>query len=223
VYWALAKRLGKTIVLDGVPMDMSTKPTTESIFRLLTRNSAVPFDEVTKATGGRYFDVPPMKVQPRPDDDTARFDVAPPDVEREMAEVLKEALRNKKFTHRLSVRRLRDVQNASFQHLPAIRKIMPYNPAYIHPDDLAEKSIASGDHIFITSQHGQIKAIAKADQSMRRGTVAISHGWGPKPGEAADPGKGSNVNLLLSTDGGLEPINAMVTMTGVPVNIQAAA
>ena len=226
VYWALAKRLGRTIVLDGVPMDMNTAPTTEDIFRLLTRNSAVPFDEIAKGTVSRFFDVPPMKVQPGPAEDKARFDVAPPDIEREMAEVLKEATndtsRNSKFTHRLSVRRLRDVQNATFQHLPAIRKVMPYNPAYIHPDDLAEKGIASGGRIEISSANGRIEAIAKADASMRRGSVALAHGWGPMPGEKGDPlTTGSNVNLLLSTDGGLEPINAMVTMTGVPVNIHA--
>jgi anaerobic selenocysteine-containing dehydrogenase len=223
VYWALAKRLGKTIVLNGVAIDMETAPTTEEILALLTRNSAVPFDEIKTSSEGRYFEVPPMKVQPGSANDAARFDVAPPDIEREMAEVLQQAQRDKHFTHRLSVRRLRDVQNATYQHLPAIRKLMPYNPAYIHPDDLAGKGIASGDRISITSQHGRIDAIAKADATMLPGTVAIAHGWGQMPGEAADPTKGSNVNLLTSAEHGLQSINAMATMTGVPVNIQAAA
>ena len=101
---------------------------------------------------------------------------------------------------------------------------MPFNAAYINPDDLSDLGIAGGERIGITSAHGRIDAIAEADDSLRRGIVSMSHGWGGLPDDDQDiTEKGVSVNLLVSGKlSDLDPINGMAVMTGVPVRIERA-
>lgn len=58
---------------------------------------------------------------------------------------------------------------------------------------------------------------------MRPGVVSVTHGWGGLLGEAADghDTQGVNVNLLTTTRSGLDPINAMPCLTGLPVRVLA--
>jgi anaerobic selenocysteine-containing dehydrogenase len=79
--------------------------------------------------------------------------------------------------------------------------------------------VTAGDGVEITSRYGRVSAIAQPDPSMRRGMVAISHGWGGPPGK---PGTGVNVNLLTSCTTDVEPINSMPRMSGIPVTVRKA-
>ena len=112
-----------------------------------------------------------------------------------------------------------------YRQLDAIRKRVPHNPAWLHPDDLAALGVAAGQGIAIESAHGRIEAIAEADDSMRPGVVSISHGWGGLPGDvpgAADPHcAGVNVNRLTTTRADLQSINAMPRLTALPVRLTA--
>ena len=67
VFWALARRLGRTIVYDGVPLDMTNPPTTEDLVAIVTRNSQVSLDEIKKYPGGKIFDAEPQYVEPAND------------------------------------------------------------------------------------------------------------------------------------------------------------
>ncbi|CAB3785863.1 molybdopterin dinucleotide binding domain-containing protein [Paraburkholderia fynbosensis] len=162
-----------------------------------------------------------MIVQPGEPANTARFDVMPDDVERELAGVLNEAGTPPGFTHRLAVRRVRNVQNTMYHDLPAVRRRMPFNPAFVHPDDLAAQGLTEGQRVAIVSPHGRIGVIVKADPALRRGVVSIPHGWGPMPDEEPEEYAGANPNQLLSTTVGLDPINAMPVMSAMPVRIEA--
>ena len=42
-----------------------------------------------------------------------------------------------------------------------MRKRVPYNIAYLNPGDMAEKSIADGDWVELTSDNGTVRAIAE--------------------------------------------------------------
>jgi len=230
VFWALARRLGRSIVFDGVALDMQEAPTQEQLLAILARHASVPFDEIRAHPEGRVFDVTPQHVQPGDPQRTARFEVAPPDVASELAALASEAgMRGgidtgSGFTHLLAVRRVREVQNTMYRHLDAIGKRMPHNPLWMHPDDLAALGLEAGECVAIESAHGRIEAISEADATLRRGVVSISHGWGGLPGEPAASGdtRGVNVNRLTSTRSHLEPINAMPRLTALPVRVQRA-
>jgi anaerobic selenocysteine-containing dehydrogenase len=227
VFWGLAKRLGKSVNYDGVPLDMSVTPTSEDLIGILTRNSQVPLDEVKKHIGGKVFDVEPQFVEPGRAEATGRFAVAPPDVVEELAEVAAESFApgryvscGREFSHLLTSRRMREVLNSTYHDLPGIRRRRPYNPAYMNPADLAAKGLKSGDRVEIVSDHDRIPAIVEADDTLRPGVVSMTHAWGGMPGEETEYAKeGSATNALVSTDHDYEAINAMPRQSGIPVNV----
>jgi len=230
VFWALARRLGRPVMFDGVALDMAQAPTQEELLAILARHASVPFEQIRAHPEGRIFEVPAASVQPAMAGSTARLQVAPADVVRELADVaaepgIRDTSARDGFPHLLTVRRVRDVQNTMYRQLDVIRKRMPHNPAWVHPDDLAALGIESGARIAIESAHGRIEAVAEADDSLRPGVISISHGWGGLPGEHADNGDphwaGVNVNHLTTTRTDLQSINAMPRLTALPVRLAA--
>jgi len=215
--WEIARRMGRQIVLDGEPMDMVTRPDSEALMAFMLRNSNVPYEQIRAATGGKVFDVPPVRVEPAAG--AARFDVAPADVCAELDAVLGEGPGAAGYPHRLAVRRLREVVNTSLHKVPAIAQRMPTNFAYLNPADMAALALANGDVAAISSPHGAIEAVVQADATVREGVVSISHGWGGG-GDAGGRHPGVNVNRLISLAGKLDPINAMPVMTGFPVRVE---
>ena len=130
---------GSIAAFRGTMNYMEKAPTQEELLAILARNAGVPFDEMRASPQGKVFDVAAMTVQPGTS--TARFEVAPPDVAAELAAVAAEPGTRREsqqggFTHLLAVRRVRDVQNTMYRQLDAIRKRVPHNPAWLHPDDL---------------------------------------------------------------------------------------
>jgi anaerobic selenocysteine-containing dehydrogenase len=226
VFWGLAKRLGVTLTLGGQALDMETAPTTRELLYVLTRQSQVPLDEIIAHPGGKVFDVEPQFVAPA-DATAGRFEVAPDDIVAEMQEVLGEPVQHgayaeggRVFTHRLAVRRMREVINSAVRDAPAIRRRTPYNAAKLHPDDLVALSLNAGDSVFLEGSHGRVRAFVEADKTLKRGVVTLAHCWGGLPEDGDDyANQGSNVNHLISNTEHIEPINAMARMTGVPVNI----
>ena len=224
-FWALARRLGRTIEFDGVALDMRTPPHTDELLAILARNGAVPFTELKRLGAGRIFDLPPQFIQPAIG--SARFEVAPGDVVLELEEVLAEGDRQllspERFPFRLTVRRMRDVQNTMYHHLPAIRRRVPYNPAWLNPEDLRVLGFEEGALATIVSAHGQIPAVLRSDSTLRKGVISMTHGWGGLPGEAADYLElGSNPNLLIDSRR-RDAINAMPVMSAIPVRVEQTA
>ena len=125
------------------------------------------------------------------------------------------------YTHSLVVRRIRETMNSAYRTLPAIARRAPFNPAFLHPDDLESLGLASGDRVEIISPHGAIPAVVEADEAVRPGVVSMTHGYGGLPGDDEDPAQGASTCRLVSAAQYLEPINAMARMTGVPVRLKA--
>jgi anaerobic selenocysteine-containing dehydrogenase len=223
LFWELARRLGRTLELDGVALQMDRPPSSEELIALLLRDSQVPFDELRRHAAGRIFDVLPMQVEPGAALNGARFEVAPSDVLEELTTVADAPRRDgADFPYRLAVRRLRDVQNTMYHTTPESRARAPTNVAYLHPADLEKLSIEPGAPARITSAHGAVVVQTSPDPALRPGVVSITHGWGALPDEDG-PEPGVNVNQLTSGTEGRDPINAMPTMTGLGVRVEPLA
>jgi anaerobic selenocysteine-containing dehydrogenase len=95
-----------------------------------------------------------------------------------------------------------------------------YNPAFMHPADLAELGMEPGDTVEIRSAHDAVVGIVECDHDLRRGVVSMSHGFGGNPGDAEDPRvDGANTNRLLRADVDFDPITGMPRMGAVPVSV----
>jgi anaerobic selenocysteine-containing dehydrogenase len=220
-FWALAKRLGYPVTFDGVALDMTRPPSTEQLLAILARHSSIPFEELRAATSGSVFPVPPMTVLGGPPETDAKFDAMPADVSAELAAVRAQTFSHPQYPYRLAVRRMREVQNSMYRQLPAIHRRTPYNPVWIHPEDLVDLSIAAGTLVEIRSPHGAIRAICAADDSLRRGVIAISHTWGALPdSDERYMEVGTNTNLLIDSSADPDPINAMPRMSAIPVALR---
>src|SRR5690606_23635471 len=223
--YKLAQRLDLQLQVDGVPIDMRNMPSTDDIIAIIARRVPMPFAQLQQQEMGALFEDRKCCVQPG-DPGAGKFTAMPADVAAELLEVAGEAFEpgvtisnGQRFQFRLSSRRNRDLHNSTGRNIPAVRKRNPFNPAFLHPDDLRALGIQAGDRVRIVSDNGDIPAIVEADATMRPGVVSMTHAWGGLPGATVYERDGANTNLLISTDRDLDPINAMPRMTAVPVNI----
>lgn len=229
VFWGVAKRLGLTLDYDGTPLNMVEAPDTDDLLAIIAQRAPQPLSEIRRHPLGITFDDNPQFVEPAEAGANSRFTVMPEDVRAEIRVYLDEPLDQASrlrdgalATHRLIVRRNRDMYNSTGRFVPAIRERAPRNPAYLHPDDMAALGVAENTAIEIQSDYGGITAYAAADPTLRRGVISISHGFGGLPDRNAEKaGQGASTNLLTSTDRDVQSINAMPRMSALPVIIRA--
>jgi anaerobic selenocysteine-containing dehydrogenase len=89
----------------------------------------------------------------------------------------------------------------------------------MHSDDLGSHDLRAGDIVTVTSNHGETRALIAADDTMRRGVVSMTHGWG-RVGIDDPLVGGSSTSLLICSDRDVEHINGMPRMSGIPVTIR---
>ena len=225
-FWAIAKRLGLSLRLFGEPLDMESAPTTDELLALTARDAPISFEELQREERGVFLDQEQHFVQPGDADSPHRFTLTPDDVLEELRKVEAglplPALGSDGFDYRIAVRRLRDANNSAGLELPSIKARLPFNPAFMNPEDMKAEGIADGDPVEIASAHGAIRARAKADPTLRRNVVSITHAFGRLPRQAADyDSYGVSTNWLTSTrDDAREAINAMPWMTGFPISVR---
>ncbi len=216
IFWRLAKQLGVALSYFGVPLDMTSEPSTDDILRICARNAPVSFDTLKAAERGIKNDCND-RVEAADPGVTTRFQLLPSDVSEELADVATTAT-PESLPYRLAVRRLRDTLNSAGRDMPSVRQRQPYNHVYMNPQDMQREGMADEAMTTIQSEHGEIQARAKADPSLRPGVIQISHGFGVLPDSTNYEDNGVNTNLLLSLEC-RETINAMPRMSGVPVTI----
>lgn len=108
--------------------------------------------------------------------------------------------------------------NSTGSQIPSLVRLRA-NPCFAHPDDLLRIGLADGDNVTLTSARGSVDGVVCADDTLRRGVVSLSHGFG---GPSADGvPSGSNVNSLLSATHDLQSISGMPLLTVVPVTLSA--
>jgi anaerobic selenocysteine-containing dehydrogenase len=214
--------------MEQIPLDMSDEPTTDELFEMMCRGSNVPLHEVKRHRHGHVFErCQQQRVAPKEPDCDARLDVGNQDL-LALLDTLRPPVRTLVDESRpahpfvLIGRRENRVINSTGRNLPGLMRGRSYNPAFMHPDDLAELGLTSGDVAEIRSAHGSVVGVVASDRSLRRGVVAMSHGFGRNPGEPEDPHvDGANTNRLFRTDVDEDPITGMPRMGALPVSIAA--
>lgn len=227
VFWSLAARLGLQVRCNGVDLDMKNPPGDEALLAILCRNAPVSW-ELLSSTDKGYQHAETLCAEP-PDPSTAsQFKTMPADVCAEVrdlkahcAEVIATP-EDGRYPFVLSTRRSRHRFNTVGHLSPYLKRLVPYNPAYLNPADVAALGVAEGDWVEIESDHGVIRARVEADDSVRRKVVSITHCFGFLPGDDDYDTHGVSTNLLISTDRDLQTINAMPRMSGIPVAVRAA-
>lgn len=119
------------------------------------------------------------------------------------------------------------MHNSWYHNLPELkREHQQDNPLHMHPDDVQQRDLRDGQTIDVSSPWGLIRTRVKVDPSLRRGVVAMTHGWGNQRANGLQVARrypGVNVNVLLPTGpGSYEKLSNQAHMTGIPVSVSAA-
>src|SRR5260370_11275218 len=105
---------------------------------------------------------------------------------------------------------------------PAWRKEDPDGALRIHPDDIAQLGAVDGGWMTVETRRGSIVTRIEANDSMRRGMVALPHGYGQNyPGAEGRVQVGPRINFLTASDD-WDPITATPHHRNVAVRLRAA-
>jgi anaerobic selenocysteine-containing dehydrogenase len=92
------------------------------------------------------------------------------------------------------------------RNIAALRRSAPDPQLEIHPDTAAQRGIAAGDWVRITTPLGSVRARAKLVANLDPGVVCGQHGWWQAcpdldlPGYAPFAADGANLNLILAQE-----------------------
>lgn len=219
--------LGEAMPIPGataMSLDMTMDPDIDELFDLVHSGSRIPLEEVRRHPKGAMIEGPPVHVKPKDPDWAGRLDVGNDLMMGDLREELTPAgdPEAERFPFRLISRRMMHIMNSPTVSLPEGRPL--HNPAFLHPDDLDRLGVATGGIVEIESARGTILAVAESDDTVRPGTVSVSHAYGDLPGRAQDVRKvGSNTGLLIADDVVYERYSGQPRMSNIPVRIGAAA
>lgn len=241
-YNGLAKRMGLSLKMgvkygfgrfDEAPLNLidmadSEDLTTEEFYEKICGNGRFKLADLRAYPHGRIFEVNEI-VQPRDADCTERLDVGNSHMMAEISEVLAFDFAAERagpeFPFRLISRRSNNFINSVGRSLPGskLTRGKPYNPLFMHPEDLTDLGLQTGDAVTIASRHDAIPAIVEADKTMRRKVVAMYHCFGGLVEEDdAFRLQGSNVGRLTPTDSEYDPISGIPRMSNIAVSVRAA-
>ncbi|QSE93433.1 molybdopterin-dependent oxidoreductase [Rhodococcus pseudokoreensis] len=213
----LAAASGQPVKFAGRILDSAAPPTSEQLLAMTAERGRVPFADLVAAPHGHLAGRSGAVVGPAAEESAGhRLTLMPDDVRAELRAALTDRTVAAQFPLLLTVRRIREAVNSTGTRVPGL---VPggANPASLHPDDLAAVGIADGQAVTVRSASGHLRATARADATLARGTVSMTHCFG-----SVDPRDdvGVNVNALTGTGDGVQSINAMPTMTAVPVAVE---
>lgn len=196
---ALGERIGVSILPDGLSLDSATD---DDLLRLRVRSSArATFDELKAAPTALVDEDRSLGWVERNILPDGRWNLAPTQLVAQLENVAEVA------PLVLIPRRLWRRVNSYGRDLPSVLEREPAD-ILLHPADAAAAGVVDGGRVRVESAFGELTGVAAVDDSIRRGAVAIPHGW-------ADP----NVSTLLSADEGVDPLTGMPTYSGVPVTL----
>jgi anaerobic selenocysteine-containing dehydrogenase len=223
--------LGTELRTAGGDLAAHHEPTDDDVIDHVYAASRMPIAEV-RANRRVIHDDRALVVQPADPECTDRFDVGPDEMmarlrdaaARRTSAELVAGFDTERYPFRLVSRRLKSVINSLGTELPNLAAKGTTNPAYMHPDDMAEMSVSSGDLVDIESPSGRITGVCEPAPDVRRGVVSMAHSWGD--GSMSDDKVrdiGTPTSRLTSTTAAHDPVTGMVVLSAIPVRVTAAS
>ncbi|MET0988181.1 MAG: molybdopterin-dependent oxidoreductase [Steroidobacteraceae bacterium] len=205
-----------------LPLDMTHIPSIDELWELTTVSSRVPLAEVKRYPHGHVFDLR-IAVEPREPHCLDKLQIGAAMMMEELSQVRAEDCRDRgegRFPFLLVSRRHNNYLNSTLVGLPVVARDKPYNPLFVHPDDLQMLHVRAGEVIEIQTRKAAVLAVAESDATLRRGVVAITHGFGGhgRDRERDPRGSGTNVNLLIDHDE-MDAVTGIPRMSAIPVAI----
>jgi formate dehydrogenase len=116
------------------------------------------------------------------------------------------------------------MHNSWYANVPAMKRAeRDRNRLYLHPDDLGARGLTDGGRARVSSPWGALDVELRADEGLRPGVAALTHGWGnarTSGMRVAQRTPGVNANALLPTGpGSFEPLSSQAFMTGIPIDV----
>lgn len=208
----------------AIELDMENELSTGELWDRLLEGSPIPYETVKQHREGRLIDLPDARVKPMEEGWTGRLDVGN-HVMLGQLEILGKSTPHDDYpdyAFRLVSRRLADIHNSCWHRNTTLTRRYTYNPAFMHPADLDELGLKSGDVVEITSPRASILGVAEAASDLRRGVISMAHCWGGVPGSPEDPHiDGGNTGRLTATDRDFDPHTGIPRMSAIPVNVCA--
>jgi anaerobic selenocysteine-containing dehydrogenase len=232
-FYGLAQRLGLQDKLNyfgaRVPAgDGVSAPSADQLLEMMCAGSRIPLADVEALGRGELYPEPRVKVMPKDAGWPGRLQIGHPEMMEELSRRFDQSVTDlwyepEGYPFRLVTRRMMHVHNSAY-NVDAIHGREAFNPLFVHPADLEELEAASGDVLRVISPYASLKAIIRADDSLRPGVVAMSHNFG---GTANDGGKvsaiGSNVNQLIDGGAVFDPYTGMPKMSAIPIRLERAS
>jgi anaerobic selenocysteine-containing dehydrogenase len=121
-------------------------------------------------------------------------------------------------------RRHKQDNNAWFHNIERVNRGRPRHQLLMHPEDLAERGIADGDLVTVTSRVGAVTVDVQATDDLMRGVVSLPHGYGHQGDgvRLARASKVPGVSINDLTDPDLLDLSGNAALSGVPVTVAPA-
>jgi anaerobic selenocysteine-containing dehydrogenase len=197
----LARRLGIQLLPDDVDADPSDRKILQEV---IFPDPRLPFDEVAATPGGMVVDVdrePWFTEHALPN---RRWNLAPP----RLAALLRTIARPPEGLVMVS-RRQRHHMNTIHREIARTRQ--DEIALFINPDDAVEHDLTEGVAAVVRTDIGSLTLPVRLDPTMRRGVVAIPHGFNDK-----------NVNRITDDTNLLDPITGMPRFSTIPISVEKA-
>jgi anaerobic selenocysteine-containing dehydrogenase len=213
---------------EAYTLDMEQRPTTDEVLDGLMNGSRVPLDEVRKHRHGHLFSDLEVRVGAADPDCTDRLDVGNADMMEELAAVktawnpAQPGAESLDYPFQLISRRLPNVYNSSGRDIARLNGRRPYNPAFLHPDDLDRLGLAKGDLVEIATARAAILGVAEPAPEVRPGVISMAHCFGDAPEhEDGDVREiGSNTGRLIDNEDVFDPHTGIPRMSAIPVAVR---
>ena len=209
---------------DRFTLDMSRVPSVDELLELSCRRSRIPLDLVKKYPHGHVFEEVSLPIEPADAECKAKLELGDARMMGELGEVLAEGeesvLQRHSADHLLVCRRANNFMNSVGQSMPILTRDRRHNPVFMNPAAMARMSLNSGDKVAIRSSIGEVRAIVEADETIKSGVIAMTHGFGVQSiaDKEGPEGNGSSVTQLVSLDEA-DPMTGIPRMSAIPVSV----
>jgi anaerobic selenocysteine-containing dehydrogenase len=233
IYGRIAKEMGYRSIFDAVD-DLEQMPSEEILWSRIDHIMAtrgISLEEVRSKPHGHLYDEPLARgdfFEHRIQTEDKKIDCCPPAFSSALdrcERLFLELDAEDDSGLKLISRREHNMHNSWYANLEGMKRAgRDRNYLYMNPDDMERRGVADGAEVVLRNPYGRIEVAVKPDDGLKRGVVAMAHGWGNARTSGmryARETPGSNPNALLPIGAdSYEALSNQAFMTGIPVEVE---